>query len=105
MIDNYVDENALAHLAKKQNGVKVLLLTKTISRELSLDVQKADAQYGGFSVKPFTPSHDRFLIIDGGKEVYHIGASLKDLGKKWFAFSKLNKDTVANIINVVSGFM
>ena len=105
LIDNYIDENTLTHLAKRQHGVKVLLLTKTISKQLNLDVQKVDAQYGGFNVKQFPLSHDRFLIIDGGKEVYHIGASLKDLGKKWFAFSKLNKDTVAKIINAVSGLM
>ena len=81
---------------------------RSVKRNLAhynLDVQKADAQYGGFTVKQFALSHDRFLIIDGGKEVYHIGASLKDLGKKWFAFSKLNKGTVANIINAISGLM
>ena len=92
-------------MAKKQLGVKALLLTKTISKQLSLDVQKADAQYGDFDVKQFTSSHDRFLIIDGGKEVYHIGASLKDLGKKWFAFSRLNKDSVQGIVNAVSGLI
>ena len=105
LIDNYIDENTLTHLAKKQQGVKVLLLTKTISKQLSLDVQKADAQYGDFEVKQLTLSHDRFLIIDGGKDVYHIGASLKDLGKKWFAFSKLNKDSVAGIVNAISALV
>ena len=105
LIDNYIDENTLTHLAKKQQGVKVLLLTKTISKQLSLDVQRADAQYGNFDVKQFTLSHDRFLIIDGGKDVYHIGASLKDLGKKWFAFSKLNKDSVQGIVNAISGLI
>ena len=105
LIDNYIDENALTHLAKKQQGVKATLLTKTISKQLSLDVQKAGAQYGDFDVKQFTQSHDRFLIIDGGKEVYHIGASLKDLGKKWFAFSKMEKVSVASIINAVSGLI
>jgi hypothetical protein len=105
LIDNYIDENTLTHLAKKQQGVQALLLTKTISKQLSLDVQKADAQYGDFDVKQFTLSHDRFLIIDGGKDVYHIGASLKDLGKKWFAFSKMNKDSVQGIVNAVSGLV
>ena len=105
LIDNYVDENTLTHLAKKEIGVKVLLLTGNISNQLSLDVKKAKTQYGDFDVKPFTQSHDRFLIIDGGKEVYHIGASLKDLGKKWFAFSKMNKESVAGIVNAVSGLM
>jgi predicted XRE-type DNA-binding protein len=103
LIDNYIDETTLTHLAKKGKDVKALLLTKTISKQLSLDVQKANAQYGDFEVKPFTQSHDRFLIIDGGKEVYHIGSSLKDLGRKWFAFSKMNKESVKNIINAVSG--
>ena len=105
LIDNYIDENTLTHLAKKQQGVKATLLTKNISKQLSLDVQKADAQYGDFDVKQFTQSHDRFLIIDGGKEVYHIGASLKDLGKKWFAFSKMEQASVASIINAISGLI
>ena len=81
LIDNFVDETTLTHLSKKKQGVKALLLTKSISRQLSLDVQKADAQYGDFDAKQFTLSHDRFMIIDSGKEVYHIGASLKDLGR------------------------
>ena len=105
LIDNYIDENTLTHLAKKQQGVKALLLTKSISKQLSLDVQKADAQYGDFDVKQLTLSHDRFLIIDSGKEVYHIGASLKDLGKKWFAFSKMNRGSVATIINAISSLI
>jgi len=65
-----------------------------------LDVQKANSQYGHFEVKQFTKSHDRFLIIDEN-EIYHLGASLKDLGKKWFAFSKLDKSSVENIINAI----
>jgi len=101
VIDNYIDDNTLTHLAKKKKGVKVLLLTKSISKQLSLDVQKADAQFGDFELKQFTQSHDRFVIIDGGAEIYHIGASLKDLGKKWFAFSKMNKESVASIITAV----
>ena len=105
LIDNYIDDTTLVHLAKKNKGVKALLLTKSISKQLSLDVQKADAQYGDFDVKQFSKSHDRFLIIDGGKEIYHIGASLKDLGKKWFAFSKMSKDSVANIITALSGLV
>jgi len=81
LIDNYIDESTLTHLAKKNKGVKVHLLTKQVSKQLQLDIQKANAQYGSFEVKAFTHSHDRFLIIDG-TEVYHLGASLKDLGKK-----------------------
>jgi len=105
VIDSYIDETTLTHLAKKKSGIKVLLLTKTISPQLQLDVQKADAQYGDFDVKQFTQSHDRFIIIDGGKDIYHIGASLKDLGKKWFAFSKMDKDSVASIITAISGLI
>jgi len=105
LIDNYVDDNTLLHLAKKSSGVKALILTKSISPQLALDVQKANAQYGGFDVKQFSKSHDRFIIIDGGKEIYHIGASLKDLGKKWFAFSKMDKDSVTSIINAVTGLV
>ena len=105
LIDNYIDENTLTHLAKKSKGVKVLLLTNNISNQLSLDVQRANTQYGDFDVKQFSHSHDRFLIIDNGREVYHIGASLKDLGKKWFAFSKMNKKSVANIVTNVSGLI
>ena len=105
LIDNYIDDNTLTHLAKKNKGVKVLLLTKSISKQLSLDVQKADAQYGDFDVKLFSKSHDRFIIIDGGTEIFHIGASLKDLGKKWFAFSKMDKDSVASILTAISGLI
>jgi len=105
LIDNYIDDNTLTHLAKKSNGVKVLLLTHNISKQLSLDVQKADAQYGDFKVKLFNKSHDRFIIIDGGNEIYHIGASLKDLGKKWFAFQKIDKNSIAGIITAISGLI
>jgi Virulence protein RhuM family len=100
LIDNYMDENTLTHLAKKNKGVKVQLLTKNVNKQLSLDVQKANEQYGNFEVKTFSPSHDRFLIIDS-KEVYHLGASLKDLGKKWFAFSKLEAKSVEGIMNEI----
>jgi len=105
LIDNYVDDNTLTLLSKKKKGVKALLLTKSISKQLSLDIQKANDQYGDFDAKQFTQSHDRFLIIDSGKEVYHIGASLKDLGNKWFAFSKMNRESVANIVDAVSGLI
>jgi hypothetical protein len=81
--------------------VKVLLLTKTISKQFLLDLKKVNNQYGNFEVKAFSKSHDRFLIIDK-KEVYHLGASLKDWGKKWFAFSKMDASSVKNIINEIS---
>lgn len=100
LIDNYIDESTLTHLAKKEKHVKVYLYTKTISKQLTLDTQKANEQYGGFEIQSFSKSHDRFLIIDGST-VYHIGASLKDLGKKWFAFTQMDKDTVETILKAI----
>jgi hypothetical protein len=100
LVDNYIDERTLTHLSKKHKNVKVLLLCKNQNKQLVLDVQKAHEQYGNFELKPFPKSHDRFLIIDN-KEIYHLGASLKDLGKKWFAFSKMDKSSVENIMNEI----
>ena len=100
LIDNYIDESTLVHLSKKREGVTVLLLTKTTNKQLQLDFQKANEQYGGFELKSFHKSHDRFLIIDD-HEVYHLGASLKDLGKRWFSFSKLDPSTVAELLKTV----
>ena len=100
LIDNYIDESVLVHLCKKQKNVAVAILTKTINKQMELDVQKANAQYPTITIKQFNQSHDRFLIIDG-KEVYHLGASLKDLGKKWFAFSKMDKSSLRNILNSI----
>jgi hypothetical protein len=97
LIDNYIDESTLTHLFKKAKNVKVFLYTKTISKQLTLDMKKANEQYGGFEIQLFEKSHDRFLIIDGNT-VYHIGASLKDLGKKWFAFTKMERDSVESIL-------
>ena len=88
LLDNYVDETVLDHLSKSASQVKVYILTKTISKHLKLDIEKYNAQYKKIEVFQFDLSHDRFLIIDES-EIYHIGASLKDLAKKWFAFSKL----------------
>lgn len=103
LIDNYIDETTLTHLAKKNKNVKVLLLTKNISKQLQLDVQKVNAKYGNFEIKNFTLSHDRFIIIDNA-EVYHLGASLKDLGKKWFAFTKMDRLSVEGILNAIANF-
>jgi hypothetical protein len=91
LIDNYIDESVLTMLGKKSKNVKVVLLTKDISKQLALDIAKFNQQYPTIEAKTFNLSHDRFLIIDG-KDIYHIGASLKDLGKKWFAFSKIADD-------------
>jgi len=90
LIDNYVDDSVLQQLAKRKKGVSATILTKTISKTLAQDLKKHNAQYPPIVIQAFTDSHDRFLILDGDT-VYHIGASLKDLGKKWFAFSRMDK--------------
>ena len=90
LMDNYVDDTVLTHLTKKTTEVGVLILTKNISKQLALDIQKVNAQHPNIKAQVFKDSHDRFLIIDK-TEVYHIGASLKDLGKKIFAFSKMDE--------------
>lgn len=91
LIDNYIDDSVLTLFIKRNINVSVTILTKEITKQLSLDIIKYNSQYSPIMVKEFRYSHDRFLIIDG-KEVYHFGASLKDLGKKWFAFSKFDKE-------------
>jgi phage regulator Rha-like protein len=88
LLDNYVDETVLELLSKAEPQVKVYILTKTINKNLKLDIEKHNAQYKKIELFQFDLSHDRFLIIDQS-DIYHIGASLKDLAKKWFAFSKL----------------
>ncbi len=88
LIDNYVDESVLLMLSKRNNGVKADIYTETISSRLQLDLNRHNSQYPPIKIHAYKKSHDRFLIIDG-TDVYHIGASLKDLGKKMFAFSKL----------------
>lgn len=88
LIDNYVDESVLLMLSKRNASVKADIYTQAISHQLQLDVQKHNSQYPPIGIHTYKKCHDRFLIIDG-TEVYHIGASLKDLGKKMFAFSKL----------------
>ena len=100
LIDNYIDENVLMLFTKRSPGVTVTIYTAQISKQLTLDLQRHNAQYAPVIIKQFKQSHDRFLLIDD-KDIYHIGASLKDLGKKWFAFSKLNldiKDIIQKII-------
>ena len=94
LIDNYVDESVLLMLSKRNAGVKADIYTQTFSRQLQLDLQKHNSQYPPIDIHTYKKCHDRFLIIDG-TEVYHIGASLKDLGKKMFAFSKLKIPTAA----------
>ena len=97
LIDNYVDESVLTLLSKRNNKVAASIYTSSVSKQLKLDLKRFNDQYPEIEVKIFTKSHDRFLIIDN-ETVYHIGASLKDLGKKWFAFSKIKIDAI-EIIN------
>ncbi len=93
LIDNYVDDTVLTLFSKRRKGVTLTILTQNISKQLELDVKKFNDQYPKVEVKEFSVSHDRFLILDE-HNVYYIGASLKDIGKKWFAFSKLDSGTV-----------
>lgn len=92
LIDNYIDDSVFTILSKYQN-LKIKIYTQTITKQLLLDYQKYQAQYSNVELVEFKNSHDRFIIIDG-INIYHIGASLKDLGKKWFAFSKFDMDAL-----------
>lgn len=91
LIDNYIDESVFTILDKRPKGVMAKVYTKNLTPQLALDLEKHNAQYAPIEVEPFDRSHDRFLCID--ETVYHIGASLKDLGKKWFAFAKMELTT------------
>jgi phage regulator Rha-like protein len=93
IIDNYVDDSVLTILSKRKSGVKASIYTKKISAQLKLDVKKFNEQYEAVEVLEFDNSHDRFIVIDE-KIIYHFGASLKDLGKKWFGFSKMEIEAV-----------
>lgn len=101
LIDNYVDETVLTLLDKRTNGVAATIYTQQISRQLQLDIDRHDAQYPPITASVFLQAHDRFLIIDD--EVYHIGASIKDLGKKWFGFALMKDITATEIINRING--
>ena len=91
LIDNYIDDSVLIILSKYPK-LNFTIITKAISKQLKLDIDKYNSQYNNLKVKTSNKYHDRFLIIDN--QTYHIGASLKDLGKKWFAFSKMNIDNI-----------
>ena len=90
LIDNYIDGNTLLHLSSNKD-LNINIITKSLTKELKLIIEKFNKQYKNLKVFEYSKSHDRFLIIDE-KIIYHIGASLKDLGNKWFAFSKLEDD-------------
>lgn len=99
LIDNYIDDSVLTLFSKRKKIVTATIYTASISKQLRLDLEKHNAQYPEVKAELFKQSHDRFLIIDE-KELYHIGASLKDLGKKWFAFSRMDslcKDVLSKI--------
>lgn len=89
LLDNYVDDTVLTLLGKRNDDVTATIYTKNISNQLRLDMQRYNSQYPLIEIELFSDAHDRFLIIDD-TELYHIGASLKDLGKKWFAFSRMD---------------
>jgi len=93
LIDNYIDDTVLTHFTKRKKTVSLTIITKNISKQFKLDIKKYKEQYPNVELKEFKDTHDRFLIIDE-KDVYHFGASLKDLGKKWFAFSKMDISSV-----------
>jgi hypothetical protein len=96
LIDNYIDETVLTLLDKRADGVTAEIYTQQISQQLQLDIQRHDSQYAPIPVHILTRSHDRFLLLDD--DVYHIGASLKDLGKRWFAIMKMQATKVEEII-------
>ena len=97
LIDNYIDDTVLSLLDKRAENVMAMIYTQSISHQLQLDLNRHNAQYAPIEIKTFNKSHDRFLLIDD--EVYHIGASLKDLGKKWFAFTLLHDIKASELLN------
>ena len=100
LIDNYVDETVLTLLDKRENDVSAVIYTQQISRQFQLDIDRHNAQYAPIDVETFRLSHDRFLCIDD--DVYHIGASIKDLGKKWFGFSKMEILTPGELVERIN---
>ena len=97
LIDNYVDDTVLSLLDKRQKGVRAFVYTKSVNEQLQLDITRHNEQYATIEVRQFNKAHDRFLLIDD--EVYHIGASIKDLGKKWFAFTLMHDIKASELIN------
>ena len=100
LIDNYVDDTVLALLDKRKEGVSATIYTKSITDQFLLDIKRHNEQYTSIEVKQFNKAHDRFLLIDD--EVYHIGASIKDLGKKWFAFALMNDLVADNFLEMLN---
>ena len=100
LIDNYVDDTVLTQLDKRADGVTATIYTQHVGEQLQLDIERHNAQYRPIAVEHFNRAHDRFLLIDD--EVYHIGASLKDLGRKWFAFTLMHDITTEELISKIS---
>ena len=96
LIDNYIDDSVLTLLDKRSTNVSAVIYTKRIDRQLRRDIDRHNAQYPIIEVNAFNSSHDRFLCIDD--DVFHIGASIKDLGRKWFGFSKMDILTSAELV-------
>lgn len=99
LIDNYVDDTVLTLLDKRSEGVSATIYTQRISSQFQLDVDRHNSQYPLIEIKRFNKAHDRFLLIDN--EVYHIGASIKDLGKKWFGFTLMRDITATELIKKI----
>ena len=99
LIDNYVDDSVLTLLDKREEGVSSIIYTQRVSNQFQLDVDRHNIQYPPIEIKRFNEAHDRFLLID--EEVYHIGASIKDLGKKWFGFTLMRDITATELINKI----
>lgn len=99
LIDNYVDDTVLTLLDKRETGVIATIYTQRISNQLQLDINRHNAQYPPIEIKQFSRAHDRFLLIDD--EVFHIGSSIKDLGKKWFGFTLMRDMTANELINKI----
>ncbi|MCK5536896.1 MAG: ORF6N domain-containing protein [Bacteroidales bacterium] len=102
LIDNYIDETVLQLFTKRKKNVSVTIYTKNITKILKQDLLKHNSQHPKIEIEKFAKAHDRFLIIDE-TTIYHFGASLKDLGKKWFAFSKMDIEAIEMIANLKNG--
>ena len=96
LIDNYIDDTVFSLLDKRREGVKAIVYTKSVNEQLQLDIKRHNEQYAVIEVRQFNKAHDRFLLIDD--EVYHIGASIKDLGKKWFAFTLMHDIKTSELV-------
>ena len=99
LIDNYIDDTVLTLLSKRADGVEAVVYTEKISKQLQLDIDKHNAQYAPVEVRTFSKAHDRFLIIDDA--VYLVGASIKDLGKKWFGFTLMENTDAEDMMRRV----